>query len=132
MRDEVDAIRPDFRREPSDDVDDSGRDSIRMVVRRRHDRVGHDGAAFHVEGNGFRERPTDVDADSNRHDSGTRADRHGRIRVGRHTGAPSSAPPAGVGVERRNCGRSTNMYNAPTAYTVMSASCAVIVSRLGQ
>ena len=133
VRDEVDALRADFDRELRDDVDDAGRDAVRVVVRRRHDRVGDDGAAFHVEGDGFRERPADVDPDANRH----------RLSAASRPTRPNPRRPAhrprlrrrrrrACGVERRNCGRSTNMYNAPSAYTVMSASCAVIVSRLGQ
>ena len=114
---------PTSGREPSDDVDDAGRDAVRMVVRRRHDRVGHDGAAFHVEGDGFRERPTDVDADSNRSRlrNASRPTRRDSASAGAPA-APSPAPPTGAGAERRNCGRSTNMYNAPSTYTVTSAS----------
>ena len=124
--DELDAVGADLPRQLVDDVHDAGRDAVDVLVRGGHDGVRDDRAGVGVERDGFGERPADVDADPNRHGSVVRVDER-RLGVDRGRRGRRRCRCAG-----RSRGRITNMYNAPSRYTVMSASCAVMVSRLGQ
>ena len=68
VRDELDALGPTSRR-AGDHVHDAGRNTLGVVVRGRHDRLGDDRAGVGVERDGLRERPADVHTETDAHGS---------------------------------------------------------------